>query len=344
MADYRPIDITVYPQIFQQFATYKTVIQGRSPATVEDYLSDLSLFFRVYKFLQMSRAVPLDEISIDDIDIPFLEQVTRTEIFAVFNYLVNERGNKVCARARKLSALKSFYKYLTVTEKFFESNPVRDIESPKQSQKLPKYLTLEECITLLQTIASDSESATRDRDFAMVTMFLNCGMRLSELVGINLTDIDRDMKSLRVIGKGSKERVIYLNDACRTALNAYLPTRAAMADRIAPEDKQALFLSTRRNQRISQKTVQYIVYKYLDMAGLGHKKLSTHKLRHTAATLMYQSGDVDIRVLKDILGHEQLNTTQIYTHVSDAAMQRAVDANPLSGLHISKTASAKDKE
>jgi len=172
----------------------------------------------------------------------------------------------------------------------------------------------------------------------MVTLFLNCGMRLSELAGISTTDIDRDMKTLRVLGKGSKERIIYLNDACRAALNAYLPIRAAMADRIRPEDKQALFLSTRRNQRISQKTVQYIVYKYLDMAGLGHKKLSTHKLRHTAATLMYQSGSVDIRVLKDILGHEQLNTTQIYTHVSDASMQRAVDANPLANLKIKKTA------
>ncbi len=336
MADYRPIDINVYPPIFREFATYKTVIQGRSPATLEDYLSDLSLFFRVYKHLRDNRDTPLDEITIDDIDVKFLAGVTRSEVFAVFNYLVNERGNKTCARARKLSALRSFYKYLTVTEHYFENNPVRDIESPKQSQKLPKYLTLDECVQLLQTIASDAESSTRDRDFAMVTLFLNCGMRLSELVGISLTDIDREMISLRVIGKGSKERIIYLNDACRAALHAYLPVRAAAADRIRPEDKQALFLSTRRNQRISQKTVQYIVYKYLDMAGLGYKKLSTHKLRHTAATLMYQSGSVDVRVLKDILGHEQLNTTQIYTHVSDESMQRAVDANPLSGLRIEK--------
>ncbi len=344
MADYRPIDITVYPQIFQQFASYKTVIQGRSPATVEDYLSDLSLFFRVYKHLRTSRTTPLDEISLDDIDVPFLEQVTRSEVFAVFNYLVNVRGNKVCARARKLSALKSFYKYLTVTEKLFENNPVRDIDSPKQQQKLPKYLSLEECITLLQTVAADAQSPTRDRDFAMITLFLNCGMRLSELVGISLTDIDRDMKTLRVIGKGAKERVIYLNDACRAALNAYLPTRAAAADRIRPEDKQALFLSTRRNQRISQKTVQYIVYKYLDMAGLGHKKLSTHKLRHTAATLMYQSGAVDVRVLKDILGHAQLNTTQIYTHLSDRSMEEAMAHNPLAGLSLSAHAPRGDED
>ena len=343
MADYHPIDITVYPPLFQQFATYKTVIQGRSPATIEDYLSDLSLFFRVYQYLQHNRSIPFDQITLDDIDAAFLERVTRSEVFAVFNYLVNERGNKVCARARKLSALKSFYKYLTVTEGIIENNPVRDMEGPKQTQKLPKYLTLEECIQLLQTIASDTESTTRDRDFAMITLFLNCGMRLSELVGINTTDIDRDMTAVRVTGKGSKERIIYFNDACRAALRAYLPKRAAMADRIHPDDKTALFLSTRRNRRISQKTVQYIVYKYLDMAGLGHKKLSTHKLRHTAATLMYQSGNVDVRVLKDILGHEQLNTTQIYTHVSDISMQRAVEANPLSALHIEKKPNDSDE-
>ena len=332
MADYHPIDLSVYPPIFQNFANYKTVIQGRSPATIEDYLSDLKLFFRVYKHLKTDRDKPLEEISIDDIDIPFLAGVTRTEVYAVFNYLVSERGNKVCARARKLSALKSFYKYLTVTENLLRENPVRDIDAPKQAQRLPKHLTLEECVLLLRTIAGDEGSPTRARDFAMVTLFLNCGMRLSELVGISTTDIDRNMQSLRVIGKGNKERIIYLNDACRDALNAYLPVRAAMAEHLRAEDKTALFLSTRRNQRISQKTVQYVVYKYLDMAGLGHKKFSAHKLRHTAATLMYQSGDVDIRVLKDILGHEQLNTTQIYTHISDESMQRAMQANPLAGM------------
>ncbi|MBQ3065044.1 MAG: tyrosine recombinase XerC [Clostridia bacterium] len=334
MADYRPIDISVYPPLLQQFATYKTVIQGRSPSTIEDYLSDLRLFFRVYKKLKFSMELPLEEIDIDDLDADFLRGVTRSDIFMVFNYLVNERGNQVCARARKLSALKSFYKYLTVSERILDVNPVRDIESPKASQRLPKYMTLDECVDFLNAILSDTDSPTRERDYAMVTIFLNCGIRLSELVGINLTDIDPAMQSMRVIGKGNKERVIYLNDACRDALQAYLPKRAAMADRIKKEDKNVLFLSTRRNQRISQKTVQHVVYKYLDAAGLSHKKLSTHKLRHTAATLMYRSGNVDIRVLKDILGHEQLNTTQIYTHISDESMQKAMQSNPLSSLTV----------
>lgn len=330
MADYRPIDLTVYPPLFQQFAAYKTVIQGRSASTVEDYLSDLKLFFRVYKKLKFQLDTPLEDIPIDDVDEAFLANVTKADVYAVFNWFVNERGNKICARARKLSALKSFYKYLTVTENILKNNPVRDIESPRQAQRLPKYLTLEESIALLDAIAGDTESTTRERDYAMVTLFLNCGMRLSELVGINLLDIDRNMETVRVIGKGNKERIIYLNDACRDALHAYLPVRAAMAEHIAGEHKNALFLSTRRNQRISQKTVQFVVKKYLDAAGLGNRRLSTHKLRHTAATLMYQNGGVDVRVLKDILGHEQLNTTQIYTHVSDASMKAAVDHNPLS--------------
>lgn len=336
MADYKPIDITVYPPIFQAFAQYKTVIQGRSPATVEDYLSDLSLFFRVYIMLKTKTAVPLEDISLAPVDTEFLSHVTKVEVYEVFTWLVNERGNKTCARARKLSALKSFYKYLTVTEKYFENNPVRDIESPKTSQSLPKYLSLEESILLLDTIAKDTDSPTRERDYAMVTLFLNCGMRLSELVGIDLDDIDREMTSVNVTGKGSKQRMLYFNDACRDALRAYLPKRNAAAEHIADRHKRALFLSTRRNQRISQKTVQFIVKKYLEAAGLGNRRLSVHKLRHTAATLMYREGGVDVRVLKDILGHEQLNTTQIYTHVSDDSMRAAANANPLSKIKAEK--------
>ncbi len=332
MADYKPIDLSVYPPLFRAFATYKTVIQGRSPLTVEDYLSDLDLCFRIYRHLHDQKGVPIEEISLDAVDAAFFAGVTRTDIFEVFNYLINERQNGICARKRKLAALRAFYKYLTVTEHLFENDPVRDIEAPKPPLKFPKYLTFDECLLLLSAIANDEASATRPRDLAMVTLFLNCGMRLSELCGISLRDIDADLTQLRVTGKGSKERVIYLNGACKNALADYLPMRAAMADRIAPEDKDALFLSTRQNRRISQKTVQYIVKKYLDMAGLSHKKLSTHKLRHTAATLMYQSGKVDIRVLKDILGHEQLTTTQIYTHVSDEGMKHAMEQNPLAGI------------
>ena len=335
MSDYRPVDLSLYPPLLQQYANYKIVIQGRAQSTVEDYLSDLMLICRVHRKLKEGLSEDASEIPVNA-DLAFFESITREDLYNVFGYLTTERGNKAGTRARKLSALKSFYRYLTVTERLTEHNPVSEMDTPKIPQRLPKYLTLEECIQLLETVRSDTESRTRERDFAIITLFLNCGMRLSELVGINTTDIDPEMKTLRLIGKGNKERVIYLNDACRDALNAWLPVRSRQAEHLEPKDKKALFLSSRRNQRISQKTVQFVVYKYLDQAGFGNRKLSTHKLRHTAATLMYQNGGVDIRVLKDILGHEQLNTTQIYTHVSDISMQQAAENNPLSGFQAKK--------
>ena len=230
------------------------------------------------------------------------------------------------AKARKLSAIKGLYKYMTIKRSYFEENPAINIESPKPKKTLPKFLSLDESLMLLQAILDDEESNTKERDYCIVTLFLNCGMRLSELVGINLTDIDRELRSLRVLGKGNKERIIYLNEACQTVLRDYIAIRTS--PKYQDVKTKALFLS-RLNKRISAKTVQWMVYKYLDLAGLEAKHYSVHKLRHTAATLMYQSGHVDVRVLKDILGHEQLNTTQIYTHVSNENMRSAMEQNPL---------------
>lgn len=321
------------PEVLQGFKSYKITIQNRSVKTVEQYLTDLEMFF---KYISASRrALPVageefDAIDISDIDLEFVKSITSNEIYEFFNYTVEYRHNKAKARARKLSAIKSFFKYL-MNRKLINENPASDIESPSiRNKSLPKYLTVDESIALLDAVKNDSESKTRDRDYAIITLFLNCGMRLSELVGISLNDIDRDYKSLRVIGKGSKERVVYLNDACRDALTAYMRVRAT-DNQVEIKDKNALFLSS-QHRRISNKTVQWIVYKYLDKSGLGYKHYSTHKLRHTAATLMYQTGKVDVRVLKDILGHEQLNTTQIYTHVSDESMEKAMHNNPLNNI------------
>lgn len=325
------------PEVLKGFKSYKLTIQNRSLKTVEEYLLDLDLFFRYV--IAKRHALPLEgeefeSISIENIDLDFVKTVTTDEIYEFFNYTVEYRHNKAKSRARKLSAIKSFFKYLS-NRKYISDNPAINIESPSIGNKsLPKYLSVDESLSLLQAIEGDLESKTRTRDYAIVTLFLNCGMRLSELVGISLNDIDRDLRSLRVIGKGSKERVVYLNDACKDALQAYLKVRAT-DNQIQIKDKNALFLSS-RHQRISNKTVQYVVYKYLRLAGLEYKHFSTHKLRHTAATLMYQSGKVDVRVLKDILGHEQLNTTQIYTHVSDESMEKAMSNNPLSSVKKQK--------
>ena len=323
------LDKNELPALVREFASYKLVIQGCSPKTVDEYCLDLRMFLRYIKAVREGK--PLDDetleaLDVSDIGIDVIGSIKTSDIYEFFLYVDKTRGNGACAKARKLSAIKAFYKYLTQKKGILENNPAANIESPKKRKSLPKHLTLDESIDLLDAVRNDEMSKTRVRDYAIITLFLNTGMRLSELVGISFPDIDRELRSLRVIGKGNKERIIYLNDACRAALSEYIPVRQVQPAKNKGES--ALFLSSQGN-RISIKTVQWLVGKYLGAAGLEYKHFSTHKLRHTAATLMYQSGQVDVRVLKEILGHEQLNTTQIYTHVSDAGMEEAVAANPL---------------
>jgi len=319
-----------YPEAVRRFCTYKSGIQNRSPKTVEEYLLDLRSFCR-YIYARKNR-MPTDKETLDGIDISglgteFFTSVSSEDIQDFMYFVKTKWDNGASARARKLSAIRSFYKYHTQTTRLFPQNPAADIEGPKKPKSLPKYLSLDESVDLLSAVSEDENNPHRLRDFAMITLFLNCGMRLSELAGITMRDIDPDLSSLRVIGKGSKERVIYLNSSCREAIQNYLPYRLHLRREGKGDDH--LFLS-RLGQGISVKTVQYTVKKYLSAAGLENKNYSTHKLRHTAATLMYQTGEVDIRVLKDILGHEQLNTTQIYTHVSNKSMEEAMEKNPLS--------------
>lgn len=341
------VDYDELPAAVRNFVSFKLTVQGRSQKTMDEYALDLRTFFR---FLSAKRSgadvksmtdEELAEVVISGIDMDFIGSVTTEEVYDFLYYTLEARGNKWSARARKLSALKSFYKYLNISVRAIDNDPTKNIDGPQKKKTLPKFLTLEESEALLNAVRADEESKTRDRDFCILVLFLNCGMRLSELVGINLSDIDRGMESLRVLGKGAKERMIYLNDACRDALRSYLRVRSA--DEVQIKDRNALFLSS-RHIRISNKTVQWVVNKYLKAAGLEHKHFSTHKLRHTAATLMYQSGNVDVRVLKDILGHEQLNTTQIYTHVSDEGMRKAMAANPLANFRAKGKSVQSDEE
>lgn len=327
-----------YPPIIEEFCEYLAYLE-KSKRTVKQYKQDLLTFFRY--LLAVRGGFPVDEQSlhtmpVETVDEALVKSVTNEEIYDFMSYLAGIRGNQSAARARKLAALRCFFKFLTVKKKWIEHSPTENIESPAVKQKLPRFLNEEESLLLLKTVDADVASPYRVRDYAILTFFLNCGMRLSELTGINLRDIDPKHRYLMVLGKGSKERIIYLNDACRAALESYLALRGqSAAGGRDIKDKNALFLS-RLGKRISNQTVQHIVYKYLDAAGLGYKRLSTHKLRHTAATLMYRTGKVDVRVLKDILGHEQLTTTQIYTHVSDAQMKRAMDENPLAEVRKAK--------
>lgn len=272
--------------------------------------------------------IEFNEIDISAADIELVRSVTISDLYAFMVYCKEELNNNTATRARKTSTLRIFFKYMSVQTHQIPNNPAELLESPKVKQSLPRHLTLENSLELLNSV----DGANERRDYCILTLFLNCGLRLSELCGLNLSDISSD-GIMTVTGKGNKQRAVYLNDSCLAAIKAYLAVRPN--EGIIVTDKNALFIS-RNRRRISPKTVQHIVKTYLEKAGLGDMGFSTHKLRHTAATLMYQHGNVDIRVLKDILGHANLGTTQIYTHVSDAQIKRAVDANPLSNVKDKK--------
>lgn len=323
--DYKdvPTDVT-------EFLYYSETIRGLSPRTVNGYYIDLRTFLR---YLMLRRGLvpadtPLESIDVSKLDRPFIAAVTKEEIYEFLYYVTRQRSNANATRARKLSSLKGFFRYMTVKSNKLEYNPTDDIETPAQKKRLPKYLSLEESINLLKNLQSD----WYERDYCILTLFLNCGMRLSELVGMNLNDIGTE--TIRIIGKGNKERLVYLNDACHFALKQYCESRAALPNL---QDKNALFVSKKTGRRISARRVQQIVSQALQTAGLGGKGYSTHKLRHTAATLMYRFGKVDMLALKEILGHEHVSTTEIYTHISTEQLRNAAKASPLSGIKFAHT-------
>lgn len=325
-----------FPLILREYAEYTVVVKGNSEKTVCEYLLDIRTFFRfmITKWDELELSDDeFEKLSIKRINENDVKRITQKNIIEYLMFAGFKRENSATTRMRKLSALRSFFKYAHSKERIIEVDPTADVDAPKKSATLPKYLTVEEAVKLIDTVRNDKESKTRVRDYAIIVLFLNTGMRLSELVGLNMESLDPEITTVKVLGKGSKERVIYLNKAAREALIEYL--RQRLDPKHVRTSSNAVFLSGRED-RISNKTVQWMVQKYLKMAGLGSKGLSVHKLRHTAATLMYQSGKVDIRVLKDILGHEQLNTTQIYTHVVDRNLEEAVENNPLADVVLKK--------
>lgn len=308
------------PQLVQDYLTYVEAIKGHSSLSVLEYASDLRTYFR---FMVKHKGLfppdtPDNELDLTIVDINFIKTITLNDTYTFLIYCKNERRNNEATRARRVVAIRRFFSYLSENLGLLPANPMKNLDAPKTKKSLPKYLTLDESKKLLSVISGKN----KERDFAIVTLFLNCGMRLSELVSINYNDIKSD-GTIVITGKGNKERTIYLNQACIEAITAYMKVR--------PNDKvkdRALFLSS-RYQRINPRTVEMMVNKYIDMAGLGGRGLSVHKLRHTAATLMYQHGNVDVLVLKEILGHENLGTTEIYTHIQSDASKNAVDSNPL---------------
>ena len=329
MIDYR-LDS---PDILLEFLSYHESIKGHSRQTVNEYYLDLRTFFRFLKVNRMPELAetPWEEIGILDIDLDFLASVAVKEVYDYMAYLSRERvvhqnsdnspyGVTLRTRARKISTIRSFYHYLTATTHRLRENPLKDIESPKFLKELPRYLTMTDSLQLLDSV----EGANEERDFCILTLFLNCGLRISELTGLNIQDIQED--TLRVLGKGGKVRILYLNEACQEALRQYLEVRPP----VTGNDEKALFV-TNRHKRISRSAVHAMVKRRLVEAGLDNTKLSSHKLRHTAATLMLQNG-VDILAVQEVLGHKHLSATQIYTHIDNEGLRVAAKANPLSSV------------
>lgn len=317
------------PELLKEFLFYMETIRGRSPKTIDGYYIDLRLFLRYIKSVKVLNKIPQanDEefkaISIRDLGKDVICKVTLADVYEFLHFCLDKLKNGSAIRARKVSSIRAFYKYLSTKTTYLEENPVKNLEVPTLKKAMPKYLTLEESMELLDHV----KSRTPYRDYCILTLFLNCGMRVSELVGIDILDIRED--TLRLLGKGNKERIIYLNQACLDAIEDYIKK-----ERKPPKqqgEQYALFVS-RNGQRITSRRVEQIVAQCLEHAGLDGRGYSPHKLRHTAATLLYQHGGVDIRVLKEILGHANLGTTEIYTHVSNQQIRNAAEKSPLANV------------
>ena len=334
--DYR----TDAPPILRDFLVYHETIQNHSRKTVDEYFLDLRNFFRYLKLQKqlVPAETPVDSIEIDDVDLALVSSVTLTDVYAYMSYLSRDRaahpnsastafGLSPAARARKIAAIRSFYKYLTSKAKLITENPMQDLDSPRLKKTLPRYLDLDESVELLSSV--EGKNATRD--YCILTLFLNCGLRISELVNLNVTDVRGNQ--LRVLGKGNKERMLFLNDACQEAIQEWMIDR----DALALIDKNALFVTLQNRKRITNAAVHKLVKKHIAAAGLDSTQYSAHKLRHTAATLMLQNG-VDVRTLQEVLGHDHLNTTQIYTHIDNEDLRTAARANPLSKVKKQKKA------
>ncbi len=315
------------PDILRNYLNYMLVIKGRSENTVKEYYYDLRTFF---KYLHaVSNNLPIDDIEkidITDFNQDILKQVDLNDLYEFMTYINNNKSSNDSYKARKVASLRSFYNYLSVKIGFIENNPALNLDTPKLKKRVPKFLTLEESVRLLKSI----DGKFKERDVAIFVLFLNCGLRLSELVGINISNINFEKRTLRVIGKGNKERIVYLNDICINAINSYLVVRPGEVDY---NDRDALFISG-KNRRISNRMVEILAKKYFKAADIDESRYSPHKLRHTAATIMYKEGNVDIKTLQEILGHVSISTTQIYTHINSQDMKDAADNNPFNNIKL----------
>lgn len=324
----KPIHYNELPETVRNYLYYRESVQGSSQLSIAEASKDLLTFFRyLYKTKNLAPAdVEFDNIDVRNADIAFVKNITKIDILEYMHYLTADRGNKPATRARRLSSIKTYYTYMCSKVMLLTNNPTDGIDSPTLRKKQPVYLTLDEAMRLLSEVQTDFTT----RDYCMITLFLNCGMRLSELVGIDMRDIGDD--TIKILGKGNKERTVYLNSACKASMSAYIKERSALKNL----DDTALFVSARTGKRLTPRRVEQIMEKCFGLAGLSNRGFTPHKLRHTAATLMYQSGAADMLALKEILGHEHVSTTEIYTHISVEKLAQAVNNSPLAQVKASK--------
>ena len=332
MPNYNPklyVDYSNAPEILMEFIRYSISVKRLSQKTVRGYFIDLQMFFRflIQKSNNCIDNNTINEVNITDIDLEFIARITRSDILEFLHFISTERSNSAASAARKLSSIRCYFKYLTTKTFVLHNDPSEHIDSPSVRKRLPKFLTVEQSFELLKNI----QTPFTERDYCIILLFLSCGMRLSELVGINISDIQDD--TIKILGKGNKERFVYLNDSCLIALNEYLTIRNSI---VSPASEPALFISKRTKKRISDRRVEQIVEMCLKLSDLDKKGFSAHKLRHTAATQLYRYGGADVLALKEILGHEHVSTTEIYTHISDESVKKAAKTSPLANVKMSK--------
>lgn len=319
-------DSSLLPERVNEFVSYMLAVKGCSKLTADGYVRDLRLLFEYLAATKKEHISPSDiknDYDLSFIDDNFLSKISIADIYAFLAYCTSERSNNLSTRNRKASSIRGFFKYIADNMKYIPSNPVSHLQLPSDKKKLPRYLTLEQSVDLLKAVEGENAA----RDYCILTIFLNCGLRLAELVGLNLSDINLEECTMKVTGKGNKQRMLYLNGACVSAIRSYMTVRPA--DGLKGEDARSALFVSRLGKRIGRQAVQLMVYNYLKKIGLDGQHYSVHKLRHTAATLLYQYNDTDILVLKEMLGHENLSTTEIYTHVENKQVRAAIENSPL---------------
>lgn len=311
------INLENNPNILNEFLLYLMNVKNYSIRTIQEYKLDLKIFL---KFILIYKEI---NIEFKEITIFTILQINHEDILAFLVYMNYKKNNCSSTRNRRIASIKSFFKWLYVQNPAIKKeNPAINIHKATCHYRLPKYLTLEEA-KKIQNIFNENNSKNYIRNNCIIHLFLSTGIRLSELINIDIANIDFDNKTIRVWGKGNKQRTVCISEYCKNMLLEYLNTR-----KIDNNLNQPLFISS-QNKRISKSSIEYICQKAYKLMGLEDKEYTVHTLRHTAATIVYRHANNDILVVKEFLGHTSLVATEIYTHIHNNDLKEAMERHPL---------------